>query len=437
MIHGAGDYRSTLTYLYGLQYRGIKYGLRNIQKLLTACGNPERDFQSIHIAGTNGKGSTSTFLASMMQEAGYRTGLYTSPHLVKFTERIKINGVEIPEKRLVEYARQMRPLIEKNRATFFEATTCIAFRYFADEGIDIGIIETGLGGRLDATNVLVPLVSVITNVALDHMEYLGATIPAIAREKAGIIKRGVPVVTASTSDAALRVMRSVARKRGSSFFEIRKAMRIEVKGVREGSAVVKMNTRGYKLASLRLGHKGQHQVANASIAVLAAEIAAKEGRLDRITPAVMVRGLRNVVKNTGLEGRMQSLIHNGVQVMLDVAHNPDGMKALADSLSARGAIYPVAVFGIVQDKNARAVLDELRRVAEFLVVVEPKTERARKAREIFDIATEQGIPAVLGGSVAKGLRLGLKRVRTKPRAERRLLVAGSHYVVGEALLFFR
>jgi dihydrofolate synthase / folylpolyglutamate synthase len=437
MIHGAGDYRSTLTYLYGLQYRGIKYGLRNIRRLLIACGNPERAFPAIHIAGTNGKGSTSTFLASIMQEAGYRTGLYTSPHLVRFTERIKINGVEIPERRLVDYAREMRPFFEKTQATFFEATTCIAFRYFADEGIEIGIIETGLGGRLDATNVLVPLVSVITNVALDHMEYLGSTVPAIAREKAGIIKPGVPVVTASTSKQALRVILSVARRRKSTCLELRKTAKIELKGMKRGSAVVKLSTRSWKLQGVRLGHPGVHQVANASLAVLAAKIAAKDGRLERITPAAVVRGLRNVVRNTGLEGRMQLVQYRGVQVLLDVAHNPDGMKVLADSLVSRGEVYPVAVFGIVQDKDARAVLQELHRVAGAVIVVKPRTARARKAEEILKISQELGIPALLGGSVRRGVEMGLNRVKSAPKARRRLLIAGSHYVVGEALPFFR
>jgi dihydrofolate synthase / folylpolyglutamate synthase len=437
MIHGAGDYRRTLTYLYGLQYRGIKFGLRNIRQLLIACGNPERAFPSIHIAGTNGKGSTSTFLASIMQEAGYRTGLYTSPHLVRFSERIRINGVEISEKRLVEYARQMRPFFEKSHVTFFEATTCIAFRYFADEGIEIGIIETGLGGRLDATNVLAPLVSVITNVAMDHMEYLGSTLSAIAREKAGIIKPGVPAVTASRSGDALRVMKSIAQKQGSSLFEVRKRAITRLERVRKGSAVVKIRTRRWNLPAVGLGHPGLHQVANASLAVLAADIAMKRGALDRLTPATVVRGLRNVVKNTGLEGRMQMLKHNGVQVMLDVAHNPDGMKVLADSLSLRGVFFPVVVFGMVQDKDAGAVLEELRRVAGLVIAVEPATARARKAEEILKLATERGIPAVLGGSVGRGLAKGIKQALSESRARRRLLVAGSHYVVGEALPYFR
>lgn len=164
-----------LRYLYGLQYRGMKFGLRNIRALLASAGHPERAFPSIHVAGTNGKGSTSAFLASVLREAGCRTGLYTSPHLIRFTERITVNGREIAQNRLAYYVAVLRPAIEKAGATFFEATTCVAFLYFADEGVDIAVVEAGLGGRLDATNVLRPLVSVITNVSFDHREFLGNT----------------------------------------------------------------------------------------------------------------------------------------------------------------------------------------------------------------------------------------------------------------------
>lgn len=438
MTRSPGTYHNTLAYLYGLQYRGIKYGLRNIRALLADCGHPERQFASVHIAGTNGKGSTSSFLASILHEAGYRTGLYTSPHLVNFTERIRINGVEIPEERLVQYTREMRGSFERMHATFFEATTCIAFRYFADERIDLGIIETGLGGRLDATNALTPIVSVITNVAMDHMEYLGSTLRAIAREKAGIIKRGVPVVTASTSHEVLAVLQSTAKRRQSPLYHVGEIIDARIEGSRGGRAVVRFRDTAWRIPSVVLGHPGVHQVSNAALAVSALGLAAGRHRLKDLNGAAIARGLRNVVRNTGLAGRLQTIRHNGVEITLDVAHNPDGMRVLADTLCSRRKKYPLAVFGIVRDKDAGAVLDELRRIVPEVITVRPKTERARDGREIARVATERGIPAVDGGSVQNGLKLALRRLRHgSPRSRRRLLVAGSHYLVGEAMQFFQ
>lgn len=438
MTRSPGTYRDTLAYLYSLQKLGIKYGLRNIRALLAACGHPERQFVSVHIAGTNGKGSTASFLASILNEAGYRVGLYTSPHLVTFTERIRINGVAIPEERLVQYAREMRGSFEHTHATFFEATTCIAFRYFADEGIDIGVIETGLGGRLDATNTLTPLVSIITNVAMDHMEYLGSTLRAIAREKAGIIKRGVPVVTASTSNEVLAVLQSTAARRQSPLYHSREIVDARVEGNRGGRAVVRFRDAGWRIPPVALGHPGMHQVSNAALAVAALVLVAGRHRLEKMNGNAIARGLSNVVRNTGLGGRLQTFSQGGVRITMDVAHNTDGMRVLADTLSTRRKAFPIAVFGIVRDKDSGAVLDELRRIVSGVIAVRPKTERARSGGEIVRTAAEHGIPAVDGGSVAHGLKLALRRLRLgHPRSRRRLLVAGSHYLVGEAVQFFQ
>ncbi len=432
---GAGsDYRSTVAYLYGLQYRGIKYGLRNIRSLLAACGHPELAFPSIHIAGTNGKGSTASFLASILQESGCRTGLYTSPHLIRFTERVRINGVEIEERRLVHYVRELRPAIEKTRATFFEATTAIAFRYFADERIDIGVIETGLGGRLDATNVLTPLVSVITNVALDHTEYLGPTVAAIAGEKAGIIKPGVPVVTASVSHDALRELRAVARAKKSPFRHVWDITAARVVGSRAGHAIVRFGGLPWKLHPVLLGHAGEHQVTNAALALTALAAAAGSDAVERVSGGSIERGLRRVRRNTGLGGRLQTMKYRGVRVTLDVAHNPDGMRVLADALAESGDIFPIAVFGIVLDKDAAGVLEELRRVAREVIAVRPAAQRMRDGRQIARIATERGIMAVDAGGVREGITLAIRRIRRDyPKSQWRLLVAGSHFLVGEVL----
>lgn len=201
-----------LSFLYSLQHFGIKMGLENIRALCAELGHPEQRFDSLHIAGTNGKGSTSACLASILRESGYRVGLYTSPHLVRFNERIRINGVMIPDVDLDRWTHQLQPTIESLRATFFEATTAIAFAWFAEQAVDVVVAETGLGGRLDATNVLTPVASLITSIGLDHTEFLGASLESIASEKAGIIKHGIPVFTTVDQPEALEVITNRAQE---------------------------------------------------------------------------------------------------------------------------------------------------------------------------------------------------------------------------------
>src|SRR5512139_3336723 len=212
------SYQETFEYLFGLQKYGIKFGLSNSRRLMGLMGDPHRQFRSIHVAGTNGKGSTSAFLAGMLMAAGYRVGLYTSPHLVNFTERIRINNIPITEGRAVELAERVRRRYESEppgkdeqlSPTFFEVTTTMAFTCFAEEGVDVAVVEAGMGGRLDSTNVIVPMVSVVTNIDLEHTEFLGATIELIAGEKAGIIKAGVPVVTGAVQPGAIAVIDQAA-----------------------------------------------------------------------------------------------------------------------------------------------------------------------------------------------------------------------------------
>jgi dihydrofolate synthase/folylpolyglutamate synthase len=419
------SYPATLRYLYGLQGRGMKFGLRNIQKLLVSVGNPERRLPAIHVAGTNGKGSTAAFLASAFMEAGYRTGLYTSPHLVRFTERIRINGKQIPERRLAAYVAALRPAIEKTGATFFEATTCAAFQYFADEKVDIAIIEVGLGGRLDATNTLAPLASVITTIGFDHMEYLGPTIPSIAREKGGIIKGRTPVILGPVDQAAERVIGKIARERHAPL--VRAKDRLALDCGREGR--VSFRGEHLKTGLVRVGLDGAHQTFNAALAVAVLDVlldrASFAVRYRRLSGARVARGLEHVRANTGLEGRM-SVAGSGKRVILDVAHNRDGMRTAIASLLGGGIGNLTAVFGVMKDKDYLPMLRELEWVADTVITVRPRTARAASAAVLCKAARRMGLRAVEGGTVAKGLRRALK-------GKQRILVIGSHYVVGEAL----
>jgi dihydrofolate synthase/folylpolyglutamate synthase len=427
------SYRDTLRYLYALEYRGMKFGLRNIRMLVREAGHPERAFPSIHVAGTNGKGSTSSFLASAFTEAGYKTGLYTSPHLVRFTERIRINGKEIDGTRLVSYVRRLRPLIEKTRATFFEATTCVAFLYFADEEVDVAVIETGLGGRLDATNVVRPLVSVVTNVSLEHTELLGNSVRAIAREKGGIIKPSVPVVTGATDQEVLAVLRRRAAVCGVRLRESSKTVSI---ARHAGGKSVSMASPRLALGRFNPGLAGIHQQHNAALALCALDAllgtpGGKRG-FGALKPAVIRRGFERVERNTGLSGRLQSLVGRRRPILLDVAHNPAGMRTLVKELTTRGGKNLVAVFGVMKDKDYSTMLAELATAAGSVIAVAPAQKRALPAAELFRVGNELGFRMVMGGGVASGIR---KALRTAKKGG--ILITGSHYVVGEALRALR
>ena len=427
------SYRDTLRYLYALEYRGMKFGLRNIRMLVREAGHPERAFPSIHVAGTNGKGSTSAFLASAFTQAGYRTGLYTSPHLVRFTERIRIDGKEIESDRLAAYVRRLRPLIERTRATFFEATTCVAFLYFADEHVDVAVIETGLGGRLDATNVLRPLLSVITNVSLEHTDLLGKTVRAIAREKAGIIKPSVPAVTGETDPAVLRVLR---RRAASCGVKLRESSNSVTLIRHTGGKSITLRSRQFYPGRFAPGLAGSHQQRNAALALCALDTlcASSGGREEfgALTSAVIRRAFERVVQNTGLRGRLERLDGHRQPIILDVAHNPAGMRTLLKELQNQTWKNLVAVFGVMKDKDYFSMLSELGTAAGTVIAVAPAQKRGLSAFKLTRAGQGIGVRVVQGGSVASGLRKAL-RMRKKGI----ILVTGSHYVVGEALRALR
>jgi len=426
------SYRETLRYLYSLQHRGIKFGLRNTTMLLRALGNPELQFPSIHIAGTNGKGSTASFLASIGTEAGYATGLYTSPHLIRFTERIRIDGEEIPEDQLVYYVRMLRPFIEVIHATFFEATTCIAFRYFADEKVELAVIETGMGGRLDSTNVLMPVVSVITSIALDHTAILGTTVKAIAREKGGIIKSGVPCVVGTLDNDVIHTLRSLAKKRGTYLVESRRKVAVHETQVEGLAPVIDCFGKTVRIRKCPLGLAGAHQVRNAQTAVSTIDVLnglpKTRRQIKRVTSTSVARGLARVVKNTGLHGRLE-FFGNRRRYIMDVAHNPDAIRTLVQTLRRRRLTRLIVVFGVMEDKDYTGMIRELSHVITLLVPVVPASKRGLRLGKLAMSARKAGIRVAGGGSVAQGLR----NARRLAEPGSRILVTGSHYVVGEAM----
>jgi dihydrofolate synthase/folylpolyglutamate synthase len=266
------NYNEVLDYLYGMEKFGIKLGLENVSKFLSKLGHPQDSFDSIHIAGTNGKGSTVAIMETILSAAGYRVGAYTSPHLVDFRERIRINGRFIDKKYVTDFVGDNLKNIEKLNLTYFEVVTAMAFAYFSDEKIDIGLIETGLGGRLDATNVINPKVTVITNVATEHTKWLGFKIREIAKEKAGIVKPGVPVVTAAVNMDARRVIRQTCSERKSKLISVFDETQWIIKEITRDSTEMDIFTRSNKYYNLRLQLPGRHQLENAVAGLIALEL---------------------------------------------------------------------------------------------------------------------------------------------------------------------
>lgn len=421
------SYNETLRFLYDLQLFGIKVGLKNIQSLLSFSGNPERRFPSIHIAGTNGKGSTAAMIASILTASGYKTGLYTSPHLVHFGERIRIDGKRIDEEEIVRYTKLLRPAIERTGATFFEATTAMAFQYFADQHVDVAVIETGLGGRLDATNVLTPLLSIITTIGLDHTEYLGTTLAKIAYEKGGIIKEGVPCLTSVKDSSSLHVLKSTAKSRQTRIIraDMRSTMRIS--GNSLDGLILEITTDRKKYTNLKVSLVGEHQSGNARLAILAAEYLRTEHAFD--TEKGIRRGLGAVQHFSGLRGRLD-VISSSPLVIADVGHNPDGIRT---ALSALRKICPgkfVTLFGVMKDKDYRGMIREIGAVSRVTVAVQPETERALASSIIAEEFHVLGYKAIDGRRVAEGLAIAKSEARTNEP----ILVIGSHYVVGETIL---
>ena len=408
----------------------MKFGLRGIRKLLRSLGNPGREFVCIHIAGTNGKGSVAAMLAAILSAAGYRAGLYTSPHLIEFTERIRVNGTPISRKRVTELTRRLRPIINRNKNTFFEAATAMAFKHFALKQVDVAVIETGLGGRLDATNVVKPLLSAITTIGIEHAELLGNTIRSIAFEKAGIIKRNVPCVTGVESGAALAVIHQACNDRRSLLRTTREVEVSAQKMTFSGSSV-SVRCGGIALDNVRLSLPGKFQLKNLSVAILAVDQLNRDGKL-KVSERAIRYGLENVQKLTGLQARL-SLVRSSPQVICDVAHNPDAARSLVKTLQSLGVKKIDLVFGAMRDKDYRSMLRALRPIARRLVLVKAQTDRSTSLDELQRAATRIGLRAESFERVSDGVMSALKNSKRK----KRVLITGSNFVVGEALAFLQ
>ncbi|MHB8846779.1 MAG: bifunctional folylpolyglutamate synthase/dihydrofolate synthase [Nitrospirota bacterium] len=422
------SYQSTIDHLFGLQKHGIKFGLANSRELMRLLGDPHKQFRSVHIAGTNGKGSTAAFLAGMLMAAGHRVGLYTSPHLVSFTERIRINGTPVTEARVVELADRVRSRYEGLASagggpftpTFFEVTTAMAFAHFAEERVDVAVVEAGMGGRLDSTNVIRPLVSVITNIDVEHTEYLGDTIGRISAEKAGIIKQGVPVVTGAVQPEAVAVIERTAAAAGSPVFLMPRDFGPEMPGPEQSFDYRGIATR---LAGLRITMLGQHQIGNACLALAAAECVRQAG-MDIPGDAI-----RAGLASAAWEGRLERAAVRP-DVYLDGAHNPASARVLADALRELRKKYRrvVLVLGILMDKDYRGIIGQLAPLADRVVVAKPHYSRALDAETLAAEIRVLHSNTAAAASVAEAIDVA----RRDAGPDGLVLITGSLYTVGEA-----
>jgi dihydrofolate synthase/folylpolyglutamate synthase len=405
--------------LFALETFGIKLGLENIRQLCEALAHPERAFISLHVAGTNGKGSVTAMVHAALVAAGIRAARYTSPHLVRLNERFVIGHDPVDDATLERVAADVLNAIDWP-PTFFEATTAMAFEIFRRARVDVAVIEVGLGGRFDATNVLEPPVGAITSIALDHEQHLGHTIERIAFEKAGIIKPGMTVVCGALPPPAMDVMRSVAAERRAHIVEAARAARVE-STMEAGRPRVTIETATHRYGPALLGLRGEHQIGNAAV-VAAMLDAARATGLD-IPAAAVTRGLERVEWPARLE--MHEL-PGGSRVLLDAAHNPEGARALRTYLVRWHPEKPALVIGIMRDKDADAILRELLPVTSSVIATAADTPRARPAHELASrvkvLDDAKSVVAYADSAAALDAALA---------ANRTICVAGSIFLAGE------
>jgi dihydrofolate synthase/folylpolyglutamate synthase len=390
------------------RYSPRTYNLRRMRRLVAALGHPERSFRSLHIAGTKGKGSVAHMAEAILREAGYRTGLYTSPHLVDMRERIRVEGEPVSRRDFVWAMNRMGPHLRRLRPTYFETMTAAAFLLFARRRVDYAVVEVGLGGRLDATNVIHPAACALTTVDYDHMDKLGRTLGAIAREKAGIVKPGVPVVSSPQRPAALREILKRARP-----------FRPSVRDLRRSGTVVEFTVQGAggRAYRCRLNALGDHQAVNAATAVALVEASGAAA-----APGTVRRALGRL----RLPGRVE-VVGRRPWVVVDAAHNPVAARALAEALRALPRRRLVLVFGASADKDFRSMLRALAPGADAAVVTRARSPRAADPEELARHAGS--VPAVVAPDVGRAISVA----RALARPSDAIVVTGSFYVAGEAL----
>lgn len=401
-----------------------KADLTNTIRLCNTLGNPQHKFKSIHVAGTNGKGSTSHMLAAILQTAGYKTGLYTSPHLKDFRERIKVNGEMVSEEFVILFTERIRPRIEEIEPSFFEITVAMAFEYFAQQEVDIAIIETGLGGRLDSTNVILPELSIITNIAWDHMNLLGNSLEKIAAEKAGIIKEKIPVVVGEVKPETISIFEETANEKKAPISIAERKRHIADWNWEKHELVVEVASEHQTDRKIyHLDLQGVYQTKNLLTVLEACSILQQKGwKLDN---DAIQQGLKHTKKITGLHGRWE-VIHTSPLVVMDVAHNADGIRQLVQQAELISHDQLHIIMGMVKDKDIDRVLSLLPKTANYYFT-KAQIPRALPENELMEKAGKLKLKGDSFPDVNKALEFALQH--THP--DDLIIICGSVFLVGE------
>jgi dihydrofolate synthase/folylpolyglutamate synthase len=421
------NYAAAVAYLSGHERLGIKFGLENIGRLVEGLGHPEKSWHSILVAGTNGKGSTVALVESILRASGHRTARYTSPHLVRLEERIVAEGDAITADELAGVVEEVRRVTVQLRQeqkllaepTFFELTTACAFEFFRRKRVEIAVLEVGMGGRWDATNIVPADLTAVTNIGLDHERFLGASLAAIAAEKAATIKPGRPVVTTVADEESLAVIRSEAARQGSPLFEVQREVRSRTTEVEDGQWV-RLETPGAVYPEVFLPLAGAHQVDNLALAIRIAELAGQLGfetTKDSVTAGVA---------STAWEGRLER-IEGSPPFIIDVAHNPSAATALARYLEDHPHPNRVLVYGVMKDKKSSAMLDALLPHMQHLIVTRPPNPRAQDPKTVASATARSGFSC----EVVDSPECALVSARERAGNNGEVLVTGSVFLVGE------
>ena len=428
-------YAEALDYIYNLNKYGIKLGLNNISYLLFLLGNPHKYLNIIHISGTNGKGSTAAIISSILQANGFKTGLYTSPHLVDFTERMKINSQNISQEKVCELLERIKPYIEEvsnttgyNHPTFFEVITAIAFLYFYEEKVDFLVLEVGLGGRLDATNVCQPLISVITRIDYDHMDKLGSSLKEIAREKSGIIKTGKIVISSSQYEEAYKEIKKIANERNSPLFSIGKKINYQIKKTDITGSIFDLKGIYSEYKDMYVSLIGKHQVDNAATAIATMEALRIKGL------NIPTKAIRDGLGKVRWEGRLE-IIQNEPLLVLDGAHNPNGIKIVRQTLEELFSYNRlILVLAIFSDKDYKKMVQIISPIADLIITTKAKNPRATPPQVIAKEA-EQYInknKIIATESIPQAINCALSNSKKNDL----ICITGSLYTVGEAKRYF-
>lgn len=429
-----GDsYSQVLEYLFQalpmFQRQGAaayKANLDNTIQLLRALDNPQHKFASIHIAGTNGKGSSSHMIAAAFQEAGYKTGLYTSPHLTDFRERIRINGQKIPKQKVVDFTLKNKELFGNIQPSFFEMTVAMAFEYFAEEKVDIAIVETGMGGRLDSTNIIQPLLCLITNIGYDHSAFLGNSLPEIAREKAGIIKKNTPVVLSESNPETDPVFQEMASLMNAPLILAEKKVHVQAlnEDYQNQFTLYKLDSPNFS-CQIKLPLMGKYQEKNLK-GVVEALMQLREN-FPKLDARAIQSGLEKVKLLTGLKGRWE-ILQNNPLCIADTGHNMNGMESIMEQIQSLNYQNLFMVIGFVQDKDVSSILPLLPKQA-YYIFTQAKIQRAMEAENLARLAEEFGLKGEVEPDVKKAFLLA----KNMAENEDLIFVGGSTFVAAEVL----